>query len=316
MIPFAIVFCSGLLAVLRSVEIISSTVTMVCLFTLSILAPIFSMFTVVGWCVGRTLFSSGSLVVSISEGIALLPGVLLLPMMLRNLVGPRMRSRPWEYFLALELAPFVAALAYRNWLLHFSDVTGSLSRKIVSTFGGTYGSRVLGETSESNALIVGALMAMMVMLIAVMAVRFTDMHGQPVLMFRRFVKVENPTQVLRRAYVDSATIELGEPTRWGTWMRYGLAGLLSTYALSEVLGLRSILLVLIFLTGIALAKNFDHKLMKNEVHPIAKTIPMVGVGLLLGTISVSPNRVFISFAIVAVLAVASSVIRSRSLWDA
>jgi hypothetical protein len=159
-------------------------------------------------------------------------------------------------------------------------------------------------------------MAISVMLIAVAAVRFADDHGRPELMFRRFVQEENPTQVLRRAYVDLATVELGEPARWSRWMRYGLAGVLSTYALSEVLGMRSIVLVLVFLTGVALAKKSQRVLFQNAVHPIVKTIPMVGVGLILGAISVSPNRVFLSFAIVALLAVASSVIRTRSLWDA
>ena len=80
--------------------------------------------------------------------------------------------------------------------------------------------------------------------------------------------------------------------------------------------MRSIVLVLVFLIGVAVAKKSQRVLFKNEVHPIVKTIPTVGVGLILGAISVSPNRVFFSFAIVAVLAVLSSVVRTRSLWDA
>jgi hypothetical protein len=316
MLPLAIFCCSAVLALMRTGDLISSTATMFAVFILSMLAPVFSIFVVLGWCIGRMLFSSGTLAMSVSEGIALLPGLLFIPMMLRNLIGPRTRSHSWERVLALLLAPCVAALAYRDWILHFSGIADSLGKKLSSTFSLEVGDRVLGQTSELASLFLGLFMAISVMLIAVAAVRFADDHGRPELMFRRFVQKENPTQILRRAYVDLATVELGEPALWGRWMRYGLAGVLSTYALSEVLGFKSIVLVLVFLTGVALAKKSQRVLFQNEVHPIVKTIPMVGVGLILGAISVSPNRVFLSFAIVALLAVASSVIRTRSLWDA
>ncbi len=316
MLPLAIFCCSAVLAFMRTGDLISSTATMFVLFILSILAPVFSIVVVLGWCIGRMLFSSGTVAMSVSEGIALLPGLLFIPMMLRNLIGPRTRSHSWERVLALLLAPCVAALAYRNWILHFSGVSDSLSKKLSSTFSLEVGDRVLGQTSEVASLLLGLFMAISVMLIAVAAVRFADGHGRPELMFGRFVQEGNPTQVLRRAYVDLATVELGEPALWGRWMRYGIAGLLSTYALSEVLGMKSIVLVLVFLVGVALAKKSQRTLFQNEVHPIVKTVPMVGVGLLLGAISVSPNRVFLSFAIVAVLAVVSSVVPTRSLWDA
>ena len=315
MLPLAIFSCSALLAALPTEDLIWSTVTMLCLFGLSILAPVFSLFTVVGWCVGRMLFSSGTVAMSVSEAVALLPGLLFLPMMLRNLIGPRMRSHSWERILALLLAPIVATFAYRNWILHYSGVADSLSKKLSSTLSLDVGVHVLGGTSELIALALGLFMAVSVMSVAAVALRFADDHGQPELMFRRFVQEENPTQVLRRAYVDLATVELGEPARWARWMRYGIAGLLSTYLLSEVLGMESIILVVVFLIGVALAKKSQRTLFKNEVHPIVKTIPMVGIGLVLGTISVSPNRVFFSFAIVALLAIVSSVVRTRSLWD-
>ena len=315
MLPLAIFSCSALLAALPTEDLIWSTVTMLCLFGLSILAPVFSLFTVIGWCVGRMLFSSGTVAMSVSEAVALLPGLLFLPMMLRNLIGPRMRSHSWERILALLLAPIVATFAYRNWILHYSGVADSLSKKLSSTLSLDVGVHVLGRTSELIALALGLFMAVSVMSVAAVALRFADDHGQPELMFRRFVQEENPTQVLRRAYVDLATVELGEPARWARWMRYGIAGLLSTYLLSEVLGMESIILVVVFLIGVALAKKSQRTLFKNEVHPIVKTIPMVGIGLVLGTISVSPNRVFFSFAIVALLAIVSSVVRTRSLWD-
>ena len=313
--PVFLLLGSGLMAALRTNDIISSTVAMVGLFALSVFAPVFSMFVVIGWCVGRVLWVPGSLGMGLSESVALLPGVLFLPMMVRNLVGPRTRSRSWEHVLALVLAPCVAALVYRNWLLHFADVTGSLSRKMVSTFGGDSGRRLLGVESETTALVVGVLMAALVMLISVVAVRCSDVHGRPVVMFRRFVQELNPTQILRREYVDLAAVELGEPSRWGRWMRYGSAGLLSTYALSEVLGLKSVVLVVVFLVAVAITKRSPRTVMKNEVHPIVKTLPMVGVGLFLGAVSVSPSRVFIAFAIMTVLAAATSLVRTRALWD-
>ena len=314
-LPVSIASSSAVLAVLLTEGMISSTIAIVGLFALSILAPVFSVITILGWCVGRVFSPSGSLFLSVAEGVALLPGLLLLPLMLRNLIGPRRRSRPWEYKIALLLAPCVAALAYRNWLLHFSDVTGSLSRKLVTTFGGNDERRVLEFFSEATVLAVGAFMAMCVMLIAVLAVRYSDDEGKPDIMFRRFVQTGNPTQILRREYIDLATIAIKEPGRWGRWSRYVLAGLLTTYALSEFLGMRSIILVMVFFVGFAVAKRISKIVMKNEVHPIVKTLPMVGLGLLLGAISVSANSAFIAFALVAVLAVAGSLIRTRTLWD-
>jgi hypothetical protein len=134
-------------------------------------------------------------------------------------------------------------------------------------------------------------------------------------MFSLFVQEENPIQILRRGYLDAVAVELEEPGRWGLWWRYGLAGLLSTFVLSEVLGMRSIVLVVVFLIAVAATKRFPRSLKEKEVHPIVKTVPMAAFGLLLGAIAVSPSRVFVSFAIVAILAAGASLVRTRPLWD-
>jgi hypothetical protein len=319
--PVLIISCGGVLAVLRTEGIISSAVTMVGLFALSVLAPVFSIFIVLGWCLGRMLSDSGSFVVSVSESVALLPLVLFLPMMQRNLVGPRTRSRQWEFILALLLAPCVAALAYRNWIIHFYDFTGSLGNKLVSSIelvrplDVNVGARVLGTGSELEAVVIGIVMAALVMLIAIVAVQCSDADGNPELMFGRFVKKRNPVQILRRQYIDLAEVELGEPSRWGRWSRYGFSGILSTFVLSEVLGMRSIILVLVFLVAVAFTRRFPRATKKREIHPIVKTVPIAAFGLFLGAVAVSPSRVFIAFAIVAILAGCASLVRTRTLWD-
>ena len=313
--PLLLLSCGGVLPALCANEIISSTLTMVVLFALAMFAPIFSIFVVVGWFVGRLLLDRGSLVVSVAESIALLPGLLFLPMMQRNLLGPRPRSRPWEHVLALVLAPCVAALAYRNWLIHFVDVTCSLCNIIVAPLHWTYGERMLVVRSESTALVIGVLMAIMIMVIAEFAVQFSDGDGKPKIMFKRFVSEKSPIQILRREYIDLVAVELDEPARWGRWWRYGLAGLLSTFVLFEVLGMRSVVLVVVFLFAVAVTKRFPRSLKDKEVHPIVKTVPMAAFGLLLGTFAVSPSRAFIAFAVVAVLAASGSLVRTRPLWD-
>jgi len=312
--PILIIFSSALLAVLRSYDMIGSTVALVGLFVLSILAPVLSVFVILGWWVGRVLSVPASLVISTSEGVALLPLVLFLPMMQRNLLGPRSRSRPWEHSFALVLAPCVAALAYRNWLTHFSDITGSLCL-MANPLGGTCGSRLLGTNTELQALIVGIVMAVLVMFVAFVAVQYSDGDGRPLIMFERLVQHENPMQILRLEYVDLATVELGEPAQWSRLWRYGLSGLLSIFLLYEVLGMRSIVVVLVFFFVVVLTRRFPRPLKIREIHPIVKTVPMAIFGLLLGAVAVSPSRVFIAFAIVAILTATASLVRTRTLWD-
>ena len=312
--PILIVLSSALLAVLRSYDIIGSTVALLGLFVLSILAPVLSVFIALGWCVGRVLSAPASFVISTLEGVALLPLVLFMPMMQRNLLGPRSRSRQWEHTFALVLAPCVAALAYRNWLTHFSDITGSLCR-MANPLSGTCGSRLLGTNTELEALIVGIVMAVLVMFVAFVAVQYSDGDGRPEIMFGRFVQLERPIQILRREYVDLATVELGEPSQWGRLWRYGLSGLLSIFLLFEVLGMRSIVVVLVFLLVVVLTRRFPRPLKSREIHPIVKTVPMAIFGLLLGAIAVSPSRVFIALTIVAILTATASLVRTRTLWD-
>jgi hypothetical protein len=179
----------------------------------------------------------------------------------------------------------------------------------------TCGSRLLGTNTELEALIVGIVMAVLVMFVAFVAVQYSDGDGRPLMMFERLIQQENPMQILRREYVDLATVELGEPTRWNRWSRYGLAGLLSAFVLSEVLGAKSIVLVLVFLVVVAATRRFPRVIKTKEVHPIVKTVPMAAFGLLLGAVAVSPSRVFVAFLIVAVLAGTASFIHTRTLWD-
>ena len=235
-------------------------------------------------------------------------------MMQRNLLGPRSRSRQWEYTFALVLAPCVATLAYRNWLTHFSDITGSLCL-MANPLSGTCGSRLLGTNTELEALIVGIVMAVLVMFVAFVAVQYSDGDGRPEIMFGRFVQLERPIQILRREYVDLATVELGEPSQWGHLWRYGISGLLSIFLLFEVLGMRSIVVVLVFLFVVVLTRRFPRPLKSREIHPIVKTVPMAIFGLLLGAIAVSPSRVFIAFAVVAIMTATASLVRTRTLWD-
>ena len=51
------------------------------------------------------------------------------------------------------------------------------------------------------------------------------------------------------------------------------------------------------------------------IHPIAKTIPMVALGLAMSEFSISSERAFIVFALVALFVVGATLIRSRALWD-
>ena len=315
LVPFIVTSGAVVLGILRAKSLVAPMAAIFILFLLSVTAPFFAILVSAGWWLGRVMEDHHSFAIGLSESLALLPGLLFIPMMLRGLIGPRGQTKDWERTLAFVCSPLVAVFAYRSWSLRISDVAGSISTRIFDPLGMPLGRPLFGMDGTTAGVYLSIAMSLVVCAIAFAAVRFADDRGHPILMFRSWVKMSDPRQRLRRDYVDVATVELGTPTfRWRLF-RFIFAGSLATYLLSEILGWQSIVLVVFFLLGVVFVRRSSRIVSTEPIHPIAKTIPMVALGLAMSEFSISSERAFIAFALVALLVVGTTLIRSRALWE-
>ena len=315
LVPFIVTSGAVVLGILRAKSLVAPVAAIFILFLLSVTAPFFAILVSAGWWLGRVMEDHHSFAIGLSESLALLPGLLFIPMMLRGLIGPRGQTKDWERTLAFVCSPLVAVFAYRSWSLRISDVAGSISTRIFDPLGMPLGRPLFGMDGTTAGVYLSIAMSLVVCAIAIAAVRFADDRGHPILMFRSWVKMSDPRQRLRRDYVDVATVELGTPTfRWRLF-RFIFAGSLATYLLSEILGWQSIVLVVFFLLGVVFVRRSSRIVSTEPIHPIAKTIPMVALGLAMSEFSISSERAFIAFALVALLVVGTTLIRSRALWE-
>lgn len=315
LVPFIVTSGAVVLGILRAKSLVAPVAAIFILFLLSVTAPFFAILVSAGWWLGRVIEDHHSFAIGLSESLALLPGLLFIPMMLRGLIGPRGQTKDWERTLAFVCSPLVAVFAYRSWSLRISDVAGSISTRIFDPLGMPLGRPLFGMDGTTAGVYLSIAMSLVVCAIAIAAVRFADDRGHPILMFRSWVKMSDPRQRLRRDYVDVATVELGTPTfRWRLF-RFIFAGSLATYLLSEILGWQSIVLVVFFLLGVVFVRRSSRIVSTEPIHPIAKTIPMVALGLAMSEFSISSERAFIAFALVALLVVGTTLIRSRALWE-
>jgi hypothetical protein len=315
LVPFIVTSGAVVLGILRAKSLVAPMAAIFILFLLSVTAPFFAILVSAGWWLGRVMEDHHSFAIGLSESLALLPGLLFIPMMLRGLIGPRGQTKDWERTLAFVCSPLVAVFAYRSWSLRISDVAGSISTRIFDPLGMPLGRPLFGMDGTTAGVYLSIAMSLVVCAIAIAAVRFADDRGHPILMFRSWVKMSDPRQRLRRDYVDVATVELGTPTfRWRLF-RFVFAGSLATYLLSEILGWQSIVLVVFFLLGVVFVRRSSRIVSTEPIHPIAKTIPMVALGLAMSEFSISSERAFIAFALVALLVVGTTLIRSRALWE-
>jgi hypothetical protein len=236
-------------------------------------------------------------------------------MMERTLIGPRRRSGNWEYTAALVIAPIAALFAYRSWLLHLTDVTGSLLKIMENLRANLGGDRLLGTESPQTALGLAVLMSLATTLISLLALQFADSDGRPVLMLRRWIRLDNPDQSLRHEYVNQVKLKLGPSRRWVTLAKYTVATAVISFTMYEILQWSALALAVFFLLGATFVRRQTHNKLKREFHPIVRTIPMLGIGLSIAAVSVSVGNALWSFAAIAVLGIVALFIRTRTLWD-
>jgi len=314
-IPIFVFIGSGILSIARYNGIIGPLITVVCLVLISIVAPLMSLLALLGWFVGRFILSPGTPVMAIAETIALIPGLLLIPMAMRTLIGPRHDTSKWEYGLSRVVAPIIALLAFRSWMLHLSDVTGS-SLKILSKAGlPTEGSRILGVGPHADVWISAIVLSGATSVIANLALRYSDYEGRPILMLRKWVNMRDPLQNLRLEYVENLRVELQEPALWSRLLRIAIATAMIIAVLYEVLGWHSLSVTIVFFGGLRLVSKMSVPQTQREFHPIVRSAPMFLFGLGLGVVTLSSSQMAWGMTAISLVVICSTLVRTITLWD-
>jgi len=318
-VPFAIslfvLFGGIVFALLRVNDILNSYLSIIGLTLLSVAAPIYAVLVSLGWFLGRLIAAPSEGLSAIFETLALLPGLLFIPMLVRSLIGPKGNSTRLEHFLSLAIAPVIALFSYRSWFMSIPDVTGTLSKTFENMFGAAANSRSLGVSNEVAIWVAAVAASIAMTVIAVLAMQFADTRGNPKLMFGNMMKFDDPNRVARVRYIEHSTLELVQPTRLGRIGRYFLAFVLISFPLTEILGWKALLLAFLFLMGVWLIGRLGGTLQRHEVHPIYKSLTLTSLGILLGVITVAPTKAFLAFACIGILSVFTLVVKTRSVWN-
>lgn len=312
-VPLTVITGSALLAVAAHRDVIGSVAVLVGLFVLSLLAPVLAVLAVAGWFLGRVVMSPANFFVAGAESIALLPGLLIIPMMVRGIIGPRGRSRPWERWSAAALAPFVATYALKGWVANLSDSVGTLVTLTPDSLGWST-VRLIGVPTSGESWALGGVFAVLVMLVATAAVRYSEDSGHPVFMFSRWIRHDDLQQDSRREYINRTVLRSATPRTWLRPAAYTVATFTIATVLAPIVGWKALVLIAVFLLGVTGLRRAPAKF-STEVHPIVKKVPMLALGIGLGSIAVSPNRAFLAFAVIAVVALATIPVRTRQLWQ-
>lgn len=311
-IPVVVVSGSAVLAVLIQPDTHDIVIAFVGMFLLSFLAPVLSLLAVVGWFLGRVIDEPQQVFLAVCESIALLPGLLIVPVLARSIIGPRDRSRKWEWYGSVILMPIALVYMYKVWLFSFNSKVKTLSTLGPDSLVQIHGRGDLA-VSVGTAWVVGGILAAFTSAVAILAVYFSGESGVPFFMLERWIRQDDPVKQGRIECIECATLKAPAPRRWFQPMAYVLATLTAAIVLFPVLGWRSLFLIGCFVGGVLLSNRFGQRV-SVEVHPIVKKVPMLVLGVTLGSIAVSPDRAFLSFAIIMILAIASLQIRTRKLW--
>jgi hypothetical protein len=285
---------------------------MVGLFVLSFLAPVLSVLAACGWFVGRVVLSPTEAFVAVCESLALLPGLLLIPMMVRSIIGPPERSRRWEWYASVALTPLVAAYAFKGWVYSLNAQVKTLATLAPDSLGRSRATMNFSIPSDS-ALVVAAVFAVLATAVAILAIVYSKESGTPYFMLEKWIRHDDPSQQDRIACIECTTLEEPTPRRWFQPIAYVVTATAASLVLSPILGWKAFVLIGVFLCGAALSRKFSDR-GSIEVHPIVKKIPMVFLGLALGSIAVSPDRALLAFAIITVVVLATLRVRTRQLW--
>lgn len=282
------------------------------LFLSSILAPVLSVVVACGWFVGRVVLSPAESFVAACEALALVPGLLLIPMMARSIIGPPERSRTWEWYASVVLTPCVAAYAFKGWLFSLNAQVKTLATLAPDSIGRARAGVNL-SMSSNTALTVGVVLAVLTSAVAILAVAYSGTSGTPYFMLERWVRRDDPAQRDRMVCIECATLEAPTPRKWFQPIAYVVVATAAALALSPILGWKAFVLIGAFLLGVALTRKFAARGLV-EVHPIVKKVPMVGLGIALGSIAVSPDRALLAFGIITLIVLATLPVRTRQLW--
>ena len=285
--------------------------SLVGLLVVCVASPWLGLLGVSGWFLGCT-FTTGSPLFATAESLAMTAGLVLLPMAVRSLLGPRGRSRDWETGISFIAVPIVAMFMFRSWM----NGLGSTAKTIAKAF------KWLGlpAFNESTHLYVrvGTAHAVVatgaVLLVALSALWTSDRHGNPKYIFTS-THGDHPQVKVRRLFVERSTIHLGEPTKWSRWLRQVIAVVLTFVFLREIVGVWALPLVVFFFVGVRLMSRLPRGVGMRGVHPAVKAVPMLLLGQWIGSHSAAADSAVVPFFGVAAIVLLTLLVRTRPLWD-
>ena len=312
-IPFVAAGGAAVLGLMFTHNRIGFDVASVGLFLLSFLAPLLSVLVAFGWFVGRVVGSPVASYVAVCESLALVPGLLLIPMMARSIIGPPERSRTWEWYASVVLTPFVAAYAFKSWLFSLNAQVKTLATLAPDSMGRARTHATLA-VSPDTSLAIGAVFALLATAVAILAIAYSEGSGTPYFILEKWIRRDDPAHQERIRCIECTTLEAPTPRKWLQPTAYVIVAAGAGLVLSPILGWKAFVLIGVFLAGVGLSPRIGRRV-SLEVHPIVKKVPMVCLGIALGAISVSPERALLAFGIITLVVLATLPVRTRQLWS-
>lgn len=308
---FPFVFAAAIASRFDASSSVTATWMFIALVAMTVLAPLLGIIAVAGWFVG-SFIGSGNPFLAVSDSLALAPGLILMPMAVRSLVGPFGRTSRIEMVGALALGPVIGYQSYRGWLLGLDSISNTVMRSL-SGMGLPVGSKVSRLNVDATSTHV-AVLAATTIVVALLAVRFADRHGAPRPIFKR-TYTDDPTINVRRLFVERSTLRIPEASRMNRLGRFALAAAVSFVFMRGLVGWWAVGFIVIFFVGVVSSRTAGRRIGYSSLHPIVKAFPMFLVGKWIGTHDLSGADPRMSMFVVAVIAIAALFVRTRQLWD-
>jgi alpha-tubulin suppressor-like RCC1 family protein len=328
MAPVVVLIAGYVSGILLSNQRLSLTISLLLVFGFAVTAPLFAVLSVTGWAVGR-LVGGTSILQVVAEVLVLHIGFLFVPMMIRSVIGPRGQSSIFEFVVSLITAPLIGVIVYQKWIDGFTESVNTLYLSLPNNSENWLsGWSDFPDFSLTSTWVVSCVMSGMVLIVSVLAIRTSDLHGHPFPIVPAHHEHEDAAHLLRHEYAETVKLELGEPRLWNKLVRYGLAGAVMVYGLSDFLGGLSILYAGVFLGANFLCRDLRRvkrpddrdtdkspEIKKKEsIHPIYRTVIAVGFGVVVSFVAVDEAVLPVYFAAIGVVCVVILVIKTRDLW--
>jgi hypothetical protein len=274
------------------------------LICIGILSPLLGILTLAGWIVASTLKNPS--LEDLSFILALLPGVFILPLAVRGLVGPRNGHKKMHHWVSvLASASICHAILYSLYFQDFHSFEYTIQKTVASVFNS--GLPTSSGSNDPNIFIPVILTMMTALISAIIAAFFSTSEGEPL----PISKEAKPEYAKRD--ITSALVPISASSKLSIRTRYVFSfALLAIF--SSDFPIVSLTLAFSLFVGINLIINKRKSDRPGEGrHPVFRVFPVLLVGLLLRLSGLQ----FDHWTLLIILAIISSVpnlIQTKKIW--